>query len=131
MRTTRHQTSKACAFFLALLAVTLNFLQPLAHAASMRNGAPGMAGPVLCRAANADLERSRSISGSTAPERAADVHDCCLGLAHAAPLVAPAGDFSTLTLIEGIALSVPTADQSASIGIRDGPPQPRGPPTPR
>lgn len=121
---------QASALLLALFAITLDFLQPLAHAASMRNGEPGVLWPVLCRAASADPDRSETGGDSTpVPARSAGIHACCLGLAHAPPLIPPSADFISLPPIEtALAPPLPAA-QRPSIAIRDGPPRPRGPPS--
>ena len=130
MSAARRPSLQASALFLALLAVTLNFLQPLAHAASMRNGEPGPLWSILCSAANADPNRANTDSGTTStPVRSAGIHECGLGLAHAPPLIAPSADFILLPPIEtALASSLPAA-QRPSIAIRDGPPRLRGPPS--
>ncbi|MCW5734954.1 MAG: hypothetical protein KIS73_12555 [Enhydrobacter sp.] len=129
MSPARRPLLQACTLFLALLAVTLDFVQPLAHAASLRNGGPGLAWFVLCRATSADPERADADNGSTpVPARSAGFHDCCLGLAHAPPLLAPPVEFISLPPIETASVSPLPADQRPSIAIRDGPPRPRGPP---
>lgn len=118
------------ALFLALLAVTLDFLQPLAHAASMRNGGPSLAWSILCRAASADPDRADTGSGSTSmPAPSAGIHECCLGLAHAPPLIVPSTNFISLPPIETASASPVPAAQRPSIAIRDGPTRPRGPPS--
>jgi hypothetical protein len=121
----------AGALFAALLAVTLNLLQPLAHAALMRDGGPGVLWSAWCKAAAADPD------GPAAPDRdaplppaAAGQHDCCLGLAHAPSLVAPSNDFVLLPPIESVAAPALPADLHPAVAIRDGPTQPRGPPPP-
>jgi hypothetical protein len=108
----------------ALLAITLNFLQPLVHAALMRDGAPATLWSMFCKSAP-DEHGSTSDSG---PASTVD-HDCCLGLAHTPALIEPSPAFvlllpSTTTL----APSLPV-EQSGSAGIRDGPHRLRGPPS--
>ena len=115
----------------ALFAITLNFLQPLAHAALMRYGGP-MSGSqaaakmwgVFCLPASGqnggqDLGQTPSAGKS---------HECCLGLAHA-PVLA---ELSTaFVLVEHIATGVRFAaatDALSPVGIRDGPSQARAPP---
>ncbi len=124
------RTPPAGALFAALLAVTLNLLQPLAHSVLMREGGPGALWSAWCKAAAADPD------GSTAADRSAPMkpaasgqHDCCLGLAHAPSLVAPSDTFVLLPPIEGAAPALLPAAQRPSVAIRDGPPRPRGPPS--
>ena len=76
---------RAASFAAALFAVTLNFLQPLAHAALMRDGGPmalslwtSMCAP---SAGQDDAQDSMPAAGK--------MHECCLGLAHAPTLAAP------------------------------------------
>src|SRR5579872_6545935 len=76
------------ALAVALFAITLNFLQPLAHGALFRLGTPQALWSVLCNSGAADPARS---NGSPSP--ASHDHECCLGLAHATPLVAPSAEF--------------------------------------
>jgi len=119
----------AGALFAALLAVTLNLLQPLAHAALMRDGGPGALWSAWCEAAAADPEATATDRGTPAPSGASGQHECCLGLAHAPSLVAPSNDFVLLPPMDGAALVLLPAAQRPSIAIRDGPPRPRGPPS--
>jgi hypothetical protein len=116
---------RVTALAVALLAITLNFLQPLLHAALMREGAPATLWSVFCNAAAADPEgKSAPASSDTAP-----AHDCCLGLAHAAPLAPPSPVFVVLPpVVTALAASLPHETPS-SVGIRDGPRRPRGPPS--
>jgi hypothetical protein len=114
---------RAAAFAVALLAVTLNFLQPLAHAALMRDGGPTAAARIwgtLCLSA---VDQDENGTPATAA-----IHDCCLGLAHA-PVLA---ELSTaFTVIERVAAPVRVDTDVAAlspVGIRDGPSQPRAPP---
>lgn len=114
----------------ALFAITLNFLQPLAHAALMRDGGP-MSGSqaaakmwgVFClpNAGQDDAQGQMPADGKS--------HECCLGLAHA-PVLAELS--ATFTLVEHIAIGahfVVATDALLPVGIRDGPSQPRAPPT--
>ncbi|WP_428668760.1 DUF2946 family protein [Reyranella sp.] len=107
----------------ALFAITLNFLQPLVHAALMRDGAPQAMWSVVCSATAADP------NGKQVPDQGpAQAHECCLGLAHVAPLAAPSPVFVVLPpIVSALSPSVP-GEPSLSAGIRDGPPRPRGPP---
>jgi hypothetical protein len=112
----------ATALAVALLAITLNFLQPLAHAALMREGAPATLWTVFCNASAQDTQRD------SVPV-AAGKHECCLGLAHAAALAAPAADFMTIEPVVMAIRPLQPAEVLVSVGIRDGPHRPRGPPS--
>lgn len=108
----------------ALFAITLNFLQPLVHAALMRDGAPRAMWSVFCSAVVADPD------GKPMPDQgSAPAHECCLGLAHAAPLAAPSPVFVVLPPLVATLLPSLPDEPSLSVGIRDGPPRPRGPPS--
>jgi hypothetical protein len=127
-RPVRHPPANV--LFAALLAITLNLLQPLAHAVLMRDASPGTLWSAWCQASAANPE------GSTAGDRGAPVtptapgqHDCCLGLAHAPSLVASSDAFVLLQPMDGAALVLLPAEQRPCIAIRDGPPRPRGPPS--
>src|SRR5215470_3083628 len=86
---------RAMAMAVALFAITLNFLQPLAHAALLRDGAPSALWTVFCNSAAADPD------GKSGPAPvAAQQHECCLGLAHAASFVEPP---SVFILVERVA----------------------------
>ena len=112
----------------ALFAVTLNFLQPLAHAATMRDGAPGALWQVFCNSAAADPEQQGAVD--TTPNGKSASHECCLGLAHAPALLAPSLDFVTLPPTETVAAVLRPAERHPAAAIRDGPTRPRGPPFP-
>ena len=116
---------RAAAFAAALFAITLNFLQPLAHAALLRDSGPIAAaslwGAVCTDAGSQDDEPGRL-------PVAAKIHECCLGLAHTAALAEPPIAFVLNDLrVEAIQFTAQT-DSVAAVGIRDGPGQPRGPP---
>jgi hypothetical protein len=113
---------RATALAVALLAITLNFLQPLAHAALMRDGAPSSLWNVFCDASARDAQRD------SVPV-AAEKHECCLGLAHAAPLAAPSADFMAVEPVVAAVRPLQAAEVLVSVGIRDGPHRPRGPPS--
>ncbi len=116
---------RTAALAVALLAVTLNFLQPLLHAAQMRDAAPGTLWGVFCNATAADPE-GKSVPASSGTVQA---HDCCLGLAHAVSLAPPSPVFVILPpVVTALAASLPHETPS-SVGIRDGPRRPRGPPS--
>ena len=63
----------------ALFAITLNFLQPLAHAALMRDGGSMASSPwaAMC------LPSAGQDDGQGQAPTASKMHECCLGLAHA------------------------------------------------
>jgi hypothetical protein len=114
---------RAASFAAALFAITLNFLQPLAHAAMMREVGPieSSLWASMCLPAGQDDQ-------GTTPD-AGKLHECCLGLAHAATLAAPSNSFVLAELIVVAIRFVAEIDALAPIGIRDGPHQPRAPPT--
>ena len=117
---------RAASFAAALFAITLNFLQPLAHAALMRDGSPEAMASLwgaFCMAPTAGEDQSQSSAPASGK-----IHECCLGLAHAPAVAQPA---STFIVVEFVAVAVrfsPEPDTRAAVGIRDGPSQPRGPP---
>jgi len=115
---------RAAALAAALFAITINFLQPLAHAALMRGGAPhNWAAMCLPGAQPPTGEQQAPASRST-------IHECCLGLAHAPGLAEPPTAF---VFLEPTTTRTPTLSSSQSltpVGIRDGPSQPRAPPFP-
>ena len=119
---------RAASFAAALFAITLNFLQPLAHAALMRDGNPEAMASLwgaFCMAPTAGEDQSQSSAPASGK-----IHECCLGLAHAPAVAQPA---TTFALVEFAAVAVrfaPAPDTLAAVGIRDGPSQPRGPPIP-
>ena len=117
---------RAATFAAALFAITLNFLQPLAHAALMRDGGPmavslwtSMCAP---SAGQDDPQESMPAAGK--------MHECCLGLAHAPTLAVPSSSFVAAPLFAVLVDRPPVAvDALAPVGIRDGPNQPRAPPS--
>lgn len=113
---------RATALTVALFAITLNSLQPLAHAALMRGVAPLRLWSVFCNASPQE-----PLKGSLPV--AAGKHECCLGLAHATTLAAPSAGFAAVE--PGVATSRPPqpTEGLVSVGIRDGPHRPRGPPS--
>jgi|SRR6188472_389221 len=119
-RSHREAGWRAAAFATALFAITLNFLQPLAHAALMRDGAPSALWSVFCNASPRDTSQNAPL--------AADKHECCLGLAHSTVFAAPT---MVAVAIEPVAKAVQplrSIDELVALGIRDGPHRPRGPP---
>jgi hypothetical protein len=120
---------RALALMAALFAVTLNFLQPLAHAASMRDGNPSALWSMFCNSAVADPANEAGSKADATPTKSADKHECCLGLAHAPSLIAPSSVFVALPpLVTALASSLPS-EQRPAVAIRDGPTRPRGPPS--
>jgi hypothetical protein len=111
---------RAAAFAVALFAITLNFLQPLAHAALMRGGAPAnWAAMCLPSAQQGDDQH---------PTTAGTPHECCLGLAHATTLAEPSTTFVAIERLPENVRPLETAEALTPVGIRDGPSQPRAPP---
>jgi hypothetical protein len=117
-------SARASAFAAALFAITLNFLQPLAHAALMRDGIPPALWTMFCNSAAADPDKQ---SGQM-PASGHD-HECCLGLAHATTLAPPSAAFIVVEPVVAVAMPSLPAEQPTPVGIRDGPKRPRGPPT--
>jgi hypothetical protein len=115
---------RALALAAALLAITLNFLQPLVHAALMRDGATATLWNVFCNATS----DTRPNTGQDVP-LAPDTHECCLGLAHAAAFTPPATAFTSVERVATTVRPLAPLDQFTPVGIRDGPYQPRGPPS--
>ncbi|HEY6981720.1 DUF2946 family protein [Reyranella sp.] len=116
---------RASALAVALFAITLNFLQPLAHAALMRDGPASTLWNVICSASAADPDHDTSSHPVTA-----NAHSCCLGLAHAVAFSAPSTAFSIVGPMSVAAAPLPTDERPNTAGIRDGPGRPRGPPLP-
>lgn len=109
----------------ALFAITLNFLQPLAHAALLRDGGPIALGTAFCQAAAADPNGK---PGSV-PANTLQHHECCLGLAHAVALIKPAANCLAVVFEDYDAVPLLMAERAKFIGNRDGPHRPRGPPS--
>jgi hypothetical protein len=112
---------RATVYAVALLAITFDFLQPLAHAAAMRDAAPSSLWGAFC---NGSPQDSRGDSGPAA----AGKHECCLGLVHATALAGPPADFAVVEPFVTAAGRLRPAAPPMSVGIRDGPHRPRGPP---
>lgn len=111
---------RAAALAAALFAITLNFLQPLAHAALMRSGPPAnWAAMCLPSAQQGDDQH---------PATAGTMHECCLGLAHAPTLAEPSAAFVAVDHLPESVRPLETAEALTPVGIRDGPSQPRAPP---
>jgi Protein of unknown function (DUF2946) len=109
----------------ALFAITLNFLQPVVHAALLRDGSPSTLWTMFCDATAADSDQA---AGSL-PTGKAVAHDCCLGLAHVQALIEPSADSLPLSFAERCASPLPDAAEGLpAASIRDGPHRPRGPP---
>jgi hypothetical protein len=116
---------RAMALAAALFAVTLNFLQPLAHAALLRDGSPAAMWTVFC------ISKAPGVySGSeSAPAPAAEDHECCLGLPHAQTLIEPLATFLPVVFAASVLPPLQATEQPTPVGIRDGPHRPRGPPS--
>jgi len=117
---------RASAFAVALFAITLNFLQPMAHAAMLRDAGPlaaaKMWGAFCLPSAGQDDSQS-----STPAET--QKHECCLGLAHAPVLAEPSTVFIRIEPVVATIRFVAAVDAHSPVGIRDGPSQPRAPPS--
>ncbi|MCA0302789.1 MAG: hypothetical protein LCH95_10310 [Proteobacteria bacterium] len=113
---------RAAAFAAALFAITLNFLQPLAHAAMMRDGSPATWAAFCLPAATQDDDH--------ATPTATQLHECCLGLAHAPMLGEPSTAFVAIEPPSCPVRPLAAAESLTPVGIRDGPAQPRAPPFP-
>jgi hypothetical protein len=117
---------RAASFAAALFAITLNFLQPLAHAALIRDGGPMALSfwTSMCTpsAGQGDSPDSMPAAGK--------MHECCLGLANAPTLAVPSASFVAAPLF-AVLVDRPlvAVDALARVGIRDGPNQPRAPPS--
>jgi hypothetical protein len=119
---------RAAAWAAALFAITLNFLQPLAHAALMRSGAPATTWAAMCLPS---MQQGGAQQGDDQhPATAGTMHECCLGLAHAPTLAEPSATFVALDRLPESVRPLETAEALTPVGIRDGPSQPRAPPLP-
>jgi hypothetical protein len=117
---------RAATFAAALFAITLNFLQPLAHAALLRDGGPVAAASLwgaFCVNMTGQDDNQGSVPG------AAKIHDCCLGLAHASIVAGPPTVFVVIEPRVEVIRLIAQIEALAAVGIRDGPGQPRGPPS--
>ncbi len=114
---------RAAALAAALFAITLNFLQPLAHAAMLRDGGPATWAAFCLPAAN-------QADDDHATPTADQIHECCLGLAQAPLLGEPSTDFVAVEPPSCPVRPLAAADALTPVGIRDGPAQPRAPPFP-
>jgi hypothetical protein len=119
---------RAAALAAALFAITLNFLQPLAHAALMRDGAPATLWTAMCLP-SLQQEGGQQQDGRH-PAAAGTMHECCLGLAHAPTLAEPSVAFVAIDRPAVTLRPLETAQAFTPVGIRDGPSQPRAPPFP-
>ena len=115
---------RALGLAVALFAITLNFLQPMAHAAMMRSGAPSALWTVYCNSTAADSEGK---SGQT--PMAASAHECCLGLADVPAIAAPPISFVAIPPVATFIAPLVAVEMPTPVGIRDGPTRPRGPPS--
>ena len=116
---------RAAALAASLFAITLNFLQPLAHAALLRDGAPAALWTVFCNSMAAEPDGGRS----QLPPSAGKSHECCLGLAHAPVLAAPPQIYAVLEPLAVLFIRFdPSADIPAAVARHSRPSQPRAPP---
>ena len=111
---------RATALAAALFAITVNFLQPLAHAALMRDGASATWAAMCLPSAQQGDEQTPATAGTP--------HECCLGLAHAPALGEPSTSFVAIDRPATTIRPLATAETITPVGIRDGPSQPRAPP---
>ena len=121
---------RAAAFAAALFAITLNFLQPLAHAALMRDGGPDVAAKmwgVFCMP-QAGQDDAQGQGQGQAPA-AGKTHECCLGLAHAPVLAELSTAFVAVEHVEARLHFAAATDALSPVGRRDGSSQPRAPPS--
>jgi len=117
---------RAAALAVALFAITLNFLQPLAHAALMRGAPANWAAMCL-----PSIQQEGTRQGDDQhPAAAGTLHECCLGLAHAPALGEPSTCFVAIDRPASTIHPLETARALAPVRIRDGPGQPRAPPFP-
>ena len=116
---------RAAALAAALFAITLNFLQPLAHAALMRSGAT-VTWAAMCLPSV--QERGAQQGDDQHPAKAGAPHECCLGLAHASTIAEPSTAFVAVDRLPENVQPLETAEALTPVGIRDGPSQPRAPP---
>lgn len=115
---------RSVGLFVALVALTFNFLQPLVHAAAMRDGASLAFWTAFCKSAAAIDPRSDGV-----PDPVGGVqHECCLGLAHAATVANPPATFVLLAPPAVVAREPEPDRRPITAASRDGPAQPRGPP---
>jgi hypothetical protein len=113
---------RTAAFAAALFAITLNFLQPLAHAVLMRDGSPANWAAMCLPSAQQGDDQQSTPAGT--------LHECCLGLAHAPMLGEPSTSFVAVDRPAMTVRPLQTAEALTPVGIRDGPSQPRAPPLP-
>lgn len=119
---------RAVAFAAALFAITLNFLQPLAHAALMRDAPANWA--TMCLPSGGLGGEPGGQQDDQHPASANTPHECCLGLAHAPSLGEPSTAFVAVDRPATTVRPLEAAQSLAAVGIRDGPSQPRAPPLP-
>jgi hypothetical protein len=119
---------RAIALPVALFAITLAVLQPLAHALMLRTGSMEAAAAMWGAFCQPNAEQGEA--GKQGPAKG-KVHECCIGLAHA-PVLSLPSDASIAVELSLTAAALPADRHDPSKGaIRDGPHQPRAPPLPR
>jgi hypothetical protein len=89
----------------------------------MRDGMPGTLWSVFCNSVP-DLRQD----GQQQAPLTAEGHDCCLGLAHAAASAPPVAVAIVAERPATAIRPLRTLEVATSVGIRDGPHRPRGPP---
>ena len=120
---------RASAFAVALFAITLNFLQPLAHADMLRDAGPLAAAKMWGAFCLPSAGQTGEEDGSSAPApTTTQNHECCLGLAHAPVLGEPSTAFVRVDPVVTTIRFVAAVEAQSPVGIRDGPSQPRAPP---
>jgi hypothetical protein len=124
MRANVESQYRSVGLFIALVAVTFNLLQPLVHAAAMRDGPASALWTAFCKSTAAGDMRS---DGVPAPIDAGQ-HECCLGLSHATVVSGAPATFVLLAPLEAVIRAPKPAERLTSSAIRDGPARPRGPP---
>jgi hypothetical protein len=115
---------RTAAVAVALFAITVNFLQPLAHAALMRDGAPTALWTAFCNSIAADPDGGQS----QMPSSAGKSHECCLGLAHAPAMAEPPQTYVVLEPTVRIVHFDVSFIVRAAIFRHERPSQPRAPP---
>lgn len=118
---------RVAALAAALFAITLNFLQPLAHAAMTRGGAPANWAAMCLPSAQQGAAQQDGDQQSTPGDT---LHECCLGLAQAPVLGEPSTSFVAIDRPATTVRPLATAEALTAVSIRDGPNQPRAPPLP-
>jgi hypothetical protein len=116
---------RSTALLAALIAFTINVLQPLAHAALLRDGVPQALWTALCESDVAEPQSKSDRTPSTAAK-----HECCLGLAHASPIADPRQSCIAIVEPHFDVVRYVVSDRSITApDERRHPSQPRAPPS--